>query len=557
MAESGGSDYFGDRRMGWRDGLVLVARGVNMITVSRVSKGYGGRTLFEDVEVQFKPGHNYGLTGPNGAGKSTMMKILIGFEESDVGSVNRPKRTGYLRQDQGAFDDYRVLDVVIMGNKRLWAAIHGKEEIYQRGEFTDADNEALGELECVVAEEDGYAAESEAARLLDGLGVLTQLHDQPMHLLQGGLKVRVLLAQALFGRPEALLLDEPTNHLDLESIQWLEEFLLAYDGVLVVISHDRRFLNSVCTDIADIDYQTIITYPGNYDEMVRMKSQIRQRVDKDNDAKDRKIAQLQDFISRFGAGTRASQTRSRSKQIEKLRPDEVKRSNIVRPFIRFPFGDRRSGKDVLEVKNLSKGFDRPIFSNLTLNIQRGEKVAILGRNGIGKTTLLRCLSGDIPLDSGAVHWGHETRVGFFRQEHREEIQPGTTVYDWLFAHRPDVGAEQVRSILGRMLFSGADGAKPTATLSGGEAARLIMCKLMLMEFNVLLLDEPTAHLDLESISSLKEGLEVYEGTLFFVTHDRDLASAASRVLAYSDEGKLTDYSGPVDEYLEWSHRHPS
>jgi ATPase subunit of ABC transporter with duplicated ATPase domains len=528
-----------------------------MITVSRVSKGYGGRTLFEDVDVQFKPGHNYGLTGPNGCGKSTMMKILIGLEDSDTGSVHRPKRTGYLRQDQGAFDHHRVLDVVIMGNQRLWGAIQGKEDIYQRGEFTDADNEALGELECVVAEEDGYAAESEAARLLEGLGIGSELQEQTLALLQGGLKVRVLLAQALFGKPEALLLDEPTNHLDLESIQWLEEFLLAYDGVLVVISHDRRFLNAVCTDVADIDYQTIITYPGNYDEMVRTKSQIRQRVEKDADAKEKKIAQLQDFISRFGAGTRASQTRSRAKQIDKLRPDEVKRSNIARPFIRFMVGDRRSGKDVLSVRGLSKTYERPIFSGLNLEIQRGEKVAILGRNGVGKTTLLGCLAGDVAPDSGTVHWGHETRIGVFRQEHRDEIQPGSTVFDWLIAHRPEVGSEFVRSILGRMLFSGADGAKPTATLSGGEAARLLMSKLILMEYNVLLLDEPTAHLDLESISALKEAIETYEGTLFFVTHDRDLASAATRVLAYSAEGKLVDYAGTLDEYLDWSQRQAS
>jgi ATPase subunit of ABC transporter with duplicated ATPase domains len=528
-----------------------------MITVSNVTKGFGGRTLFEDVEVQFKPGHNYGLTGPNGSGKSTLMKILIGFEDPDRGHVSLPKRVGYLRQDQGTFDEHRAIDVVIMGNKRLWKAMADKEAIYARGEFTDADNEALGELECVVAEEDGYAAESEAARLLDGLGVPQEMHETKMGLLQGGLKVRVLVAQALFGKPDALLLDEPTNHLDLESIQWLEEFLLAYDGVLVVISHDRRFLNAVCTDIADIDYQTVITYPGNYDEMVRMKSQIRSRVEKENAAKEKKISQLQDFISKFGAGTRASQTRSRAKQIEKLRPDEVKRSNIARPYIRFLVGERKSGKDVLEVRGLTKAFDRVIFENVNLQVRRGEKIAILGKNGIGKTTLLTTLAGDQQPDQGVVSWGHETRVGFFRQEHRDEIEPGTTVYEWLFNWRPEVGAEHVRGVLGRMLFSGADGAKPTATLSGGEAARLMMCKLILMEYNVLLMDEPTAHLDLESISALKEAIEAYEGTILFVTHDRDLASAATRILAYPTEGKLVDYAGTLDEYLEWNERQAS
>ncbi len=527
-----------------------------MITISKLSKGFGGRMLFEEIEVGFKPGHNYGLTGPNGCGKSTLMKIMIGLEEADSGRVSKPKRVGYLRQDQGTFDHLRALDVVIMGNERLWGAIQAKEEIYARGEYTDADNDALGELECVVAEEDGYAAEAEAARLLSGLGVAEAFHEQPLSLLQGGLKVRVLVAQALFGTPEALLLDEPTNHLDLESIQWLEEFLLEYDGVLVVISHDRRFLNAVCTDIADIDYQTVIVYPGNYDEMVRTKAQIRSRVEKENAAKDKKIEQLQDFISRFAAGTRASQTRSRAKQIEKLRPDEVKRSNIARPFIRFPV-TQRSGKDVVSTKGLEKTFERTIFSNLNLDFHRGDKVAILGRNGIGKTTLLSTLCGDYQPTAGSVVWGHETRIGVFRQEHRHEIEPGTTVFEWLFNHRPEVGQEQVRSILGRMLFSGPDGAKPTATLSGGEAARLMMCKLILMEYNVLLFDEPTAHLDLESISALREAFEAYEGTLFYVTHDRDLAEAATRILAYTDETVLLDYRGPIDEYLAWTQKKAS
>ncbi len=524
-----------------------------MITVSNVTKGYGGRTLFDGVEVAFKPGHNYGLTGPNGAGKSTLMKILIGFEEPDSGTISRPKRTGYLHQDQGTFDDFRVLDVVIMGNKRLWDAMAAKEEIYARAEFTDADNEALGELECVVGEEDGYSAESEAATLLAGLGVPQELQGLKMSMLQGGLKVKALVAQSLFGKPDALLLDEPTNHLDMESIEWLEEFLLAYDGVLVLISHDRRFLNAVCTDIADIDYETVITYPGNYDEMVRMKSQIRGKMDKDSAAKEKKIAQLSEFISRFAAGTRASQTRSRAKQIERLKPEEVKRSNIARPFIRFNVTNK-SGKDVLTVKGITKAYERPIYTNFSTLVQRGDKIVVIGRNGIGKTTMLKTLAGDVKPDSGVIQWGHETSVGFFRQEHRHEVEPGRTAFDWLFQHRPVVGQEHVRGILGRMLFSGADGAKPTATLSGGECARLVMCRLMLLEHNVLLLDEPTAHLDLESISALREALEAYEGTLIYVTHDRDLASAANRVWAYIGENQFIDYAGNIDEFLDWQHK---
>jgi ATPase subunit of ABC transporter with duplicated ATPase domains len=525
-----------------------------MITVSDVHKGFGGRLLFENVNTSFRAGLKYGLTGPNGSGKSTFMKILMGVEDTDEGHINRPTRTAWLRQDHYAFDELRVLDVVIMGNDRLWKAMTGKEEIYERAEFTDADNDMLGELECIVAEENGYVAEPEAAQLLSGLGIDEDLHEAPMSQLQGGLKLRVLLAQALFGQPEALLLDEPTNHLDLDSIRWMEEFLAKYDGVLVVISHDRRFLNAVCDRIADIDYQAIITYVGNYDEMVRTKAQVRGTIEKQSAAKEKKISQLNDFIQRFKAGSRASQTRSRSKQVERLRPDELKRSNIVRPYIRFPV-ETTSGRDVLETRGLSKSWETPIFSELHLQISRGDKIAILGKNGIGKTTLVKALLGQIEVDEGTTRWGHNTSVGYFAENHREEIQAGSTVYEWLFAHRPEVGSQDVRAILGRMLFSGSDGAKPTGTLSGGEAARLMMCKLILMQYNVLLLDEPTNHLDLESISALRDAITHYEGTVFFVTHDRDLASAATRVLAYPKEGELIDYNGPIDSYLSWYDQH--
>ena len=522
------------------------------ITVQNVSKGYGGRLLFQEVDAAFSPGNNYGLTGPNGCGKSTFMKILIGDEEPDSGHVSRPPRTGWLRQDHYAFDEFTVMDTVLQGNPRLWAAMQEKEVIYAKGDdITEEDGERLGELECVVAEEDGYVAEPEAAQLLEGLGVGQELHYEPMSSVKGGLKVRVLLAQALFGHPEALLLDEPTNHLDMQSIMWLEDFLFDYDGVLVVISHDRRFLNAVCDRIADIDYEAIITYTGNYDEMVRAKASVRSRVEKDNAAREKKISQLQDFISRFGAGTRASQTRSRAKQIDRLKPSEIKRSNIARPFIRFSNEDP-SGRDVLEVSNLSKSFDDlTIFTGFNTMLHRGDKVAILGRNGIGKTTLLEQLLAPENEQSGAVKWGHNTSIGYFGHNHRAMIDEGTTVYDWLFAQRPEVGAETVRAVLGRMLFSGADGAKPTTTLSGGEAARLVLCKLILMDYNTLLLDEPTDHLDLESISALREAIEAYQGTILYVTHDRDLASAATRIFTYPKPGELLDYQGKLDEYLDW------
>ena len=526
-----------------------------MITVSDVTKGFAGRTLFSDVNVAFSAGNNYGLTGPNGCGKSTFMRILIGAEDADSGHVSRPKRTGWLRQDHDAFDNHKVIDVVIMGNGRLWEALSERDAIYAKEELTDDDGMRLGELEGVIAEEDGYTAESEAEQLLEGVGVGVALHQRPLSELQGGMKVRVLLAQALFGRPEALLLDEPTNHLDLESIQWLEDFLMAYQGVLVVISHDRRFLNAVCDHVADIDYQAIITYVGNYDEMVRAKSNVRARVEKEASDRLKKISQLQEFVSRFAAGTRSSQTRSRAKQIEKLKPEEIKRSNIARPFIRFPAGDP-SGRDVLDLKDLGHQYgDHVIFQGFHAQVQRGDKVAILGRNGVGKTTLVKAILDPERQTSGQVRWGHNTRIGYFGHDHRGEITPGTTVFNYLFNLRPDAGQEHVRGILGRMLFSGEDGAKPTTTLSGGEAARLIMSKLALLEYNVLILDEPTDHLDLESISALKEAIEKYEGTIFYVTHDRDLASAANRIWTYVQPGELLHYDGGVDSYLSWYERH--
>ncbi len=529
-----------------------------MITVSGVTKGFGGRTLFRSVDVSFSPGNNYGLTGPNGAGKSTFMKILLKHQETDEGAVSLPRRVGWLRQEQSEFDEHKVINTVIMGNRRLWEALDERERLYDKGDdLTEDEGVRLGELEGIVAEEDGYEAEASAAMLLSGLGVDDALFDRPMSELAGGLKVRVLLAQALFGDPEALLLDEPTNGLDMDSIIWLEEFLIDYQGVLVVISHDRRFLNSVCDHIADIDYETIITYPGNYDDMVRQKAQVRNRVEKESAAREKKIAQLQEFIAKFGAGTRASQTRSRAKQIEKLKPEEIKRSNIQRPYIRF-LAEPESGRDVLRVQNLSHAYgNHGIFEGFHAEVSRGEKVAILGRNGVGKTTLLKALLDQGNQDAGAVHWGHNTRLGVMGHDHRDMIEPGTTVYQWLFAQRPEVGEQGVRSILGRMLFSNQDGEKPTATLSGGEAARLVLSYLILMEFNVLLLDEPTDHLDLEAVSALKEAIEAYEGTVFYVTHDRDVASAATTIWTYPKEGELINYEGTLDEYLDWHQKYYS
>jgi len=527
-----------------------------MVTVSEVTKGFGGRTLFRDVSVSFSPGANYGLTGPNGSGKTTFMKLLLRVEDTDHGAVNLPKRVGWLRQDQTAFDAHRVIDTVIMGNKRLWDALAEREVLYAKGdELSDDDGIRLGELEGVVAEEDGYEAESAAAVLLDGLGVGHELFERSMAEMQGGIKVRVLLAQALFGQPDALLLDEPTNGLDMDAIIWLEEFLVAYSGVLVVISHDRRFLNAVCDHIADIDFETIIVYSGNYDDMVRQKSQVRNRIEKESAAREKKISQLQEFVARFAAGTRSSQTRSRAKEIERLKPDEIKRSNIARPFIRFP-SSNPSGRDVLHVEELSHAYgDHVIFSGFHADVQRGDKVAILGRNGVGKTTLLKALLDPAHQAAGRVRWGHNVEIGYFGHDHREQIQPGRTVYSWLFEQKPVAGEQHVRGILGRMLFSNKDGEKPTATLSGGEAARLVMCKLILLEHNVLVFDEPTDHLDLESCSALREAIEAYEGTVFYVTHDRDLAAPANRIWTYPTTADLVQYDGTLDEYIDWHQKH--
>jgi ATPase subunit of ABC transporter with duplicated ATPase domains len=536
-----------------------------MLSVNEVTQSFGGKLLFDNVTVTFPPGRRFGLTGPNGAGKSTFMKFLAGDAEPAKGNVTRPNKTSILRQNQSAYDDQRVLDVVIMGNQRLWTAMEEKSAILARletgVELTDDMGMRLGDLETVVGEEDGYVAEVEAQKLLDGLGIPVEQHAGLMKSMSGGLKLRVLLAQALFGKPACLLLDEPTNHLDLDSIRWLERFLLAYEGILVVISHDRHFMNAVATHIADIDYETIITYTGNYDDMVVQKSQVRARIESENADKAKKVEQLKDFVARFGAGTRASQVQSRKKEIEKLQGNELKRSNIARPFIRFEIGNRPSGKHVVRIEKLSKTFhddvkgDIEICRGLDLNLNRGDKLAIIGPSGIGKTTLLRLILGEVDKDAGTIHWGHEVRTGYFAQDHTHGIPPNVPIWQWLYSlDQPATPAESaskedIRSLLGRMLFSGEEGLKLTHVLSGGETARLLFAKLMLLKQNFLIFDEPTNHLDLESISALRDAIKKYEGTVIFVTHDRDLvADAATRVLAMSKHG-IDDFQGPYEEFV--------
>jgi ATPase subunit of ABC transporter with duplicated ATPase domains len=437
-----------------------------MLSVSNVSMRYGAKILFEDVSTAFAPGRRYGLTGPNGAGKSTFMNLLSGELEPQKGTVVRPPKLGVLSQDQFAFDAYTVLNTVIMGNRRLWAALEERDAIYAKHEMTDEDGMRLGELEGIVGEEDGYSAESDAAILLQGLDLPEALHLRKMSELQGGQKVRVLLAQALFGHPQALLLDEPTNHLDLDSIHWLENFLTAYDGVVITISLDRHFLNSICTHIADIDYETIITYSGSYDDMVVAKTQVRSQIEGQNAQREKKIAQLNEFIARFAAGTRSSQVQSRRKEVERLQVTELAKSNIQRPYIKFE-QKRPSGKHILEIEHLFKSYDdKPVIRNFTASIARGEKIALMGRNGAGKTTLLNALLANSPttpeselrqtsgysgsfVDSGTAIWGHEASIGYFAQDHRSLIAGGTTVLEWLHQWDSSAVTEELRGILGQ------------------------------------------------------------------------------------------------------------
>jgi ATPase subunit of ABC transporter with duplicated ATPase domains len=531
-----------------------------MISVSNVTMRYGSKVLFEDVSVSFAPGRRYGLTGPNGAGKSTFMKILTGELEAQKGNVVRPRKIGVLRQDQFAFDDYRVIDTVIMGNVPLWAALSERDRIYEKPEMTNEDGMRLGELEGIVGDEDGYTAESDAAVLLQGLDIPDEIHERKMGELQGGQKVRVLLAQALFGKPEALMLDEPTNYLDLESIHWLQDFLNDYDGTLIAISHDRHFLNSVTTHTADIDYQTIITYTGGYDEMVMAKTQIRSTLESQNAQREKKIAQLNEFIARFAAGTRSSQVTSRRKEVERLQTNELARSNIQRPYIKFD-QVRPSGKHVLEFKHLTKFYgDLKVLDGFSANILRGEKICLMGRNGAGKTTLLKSLLANYPglsdpefaLDNGTVFWGHEAQIGYFPQDVGATIEHGLTVAEWLHRFDPKATVEEIRGILGQMLFSGEEGQKPTKALSGGEQARLVFCKLILTKPNLLIFDEPTNHLDLEAINALNIALQRFEGTVLLVTHDHDLIDeVATRLLVFKEDG-IEDFHGP---YLEWKGKH--
>jgi ATPase subunit of ABC transporter with duplicated ATPase domains len=536
-----------------------------MVSVNNISMRFGPRVLFEDVTCTFMAGRRYAVSGPNGAGKSTFMKILTGELEPTKGSVTRPKKMGVLRQDQFAFDAFRVIDTVIMGNAPLWQALQERDALYAKPHegLTDADGMRLGELEGIVCEEGGYTAEADAGVLLDGLGVESALHERKMSELQGGQKVRVLLAQALFGNPSALLLDEPTNHLDLDSVHWLQDYLCEYEGVLIVISHDRHFLNSVCTHTADIDYETIIMYNGGYDEMVMAKTQIRARIETENAHREKKIAQLNEFIARFSAGTRSAQATSRKKEVERLQTSELARSNIQRPYIKFEM-KRNSGRHPLEIKSVEKSYgELKVIPRFTASVTRGEKIALMGRNGTGKSTLLKSLirnatgfiddaDKQFTINGGTVAWGHEAAVGYFAQDHTDSITKGMTAIEWLWQFDPAASQQELRGLMGQMLFSGEDALKPTAALSGGESARLIFCRLMLQKPNFLVLDEPTNHLDLESINALNIALQRYDGTVLLVTHDHDVIDEVATRIWHFVGGKIEDFKGPYEEFVAYA-----
>lgn len=522
-----------------------------MITLNQILKAFGSRILFENVTVTFNAGNRYGLTGPNGAGKSTLMKIIMGFEQPSSGTVTLPPRVGILRQNIEDYHAFTVLDVVIMGNSRLWKAMEEREELYAT-ETTDEVGMRLGELEGIIAEEDGYSADSSAEVLLAGMGIPKAYFKQPMHAIPTDMQFRVLLCQALFGEPQALLLDEPTNHLDLESIGWLENFLFDYKGVLIVISHNRHFLNSVTTHIADIDYETVIIYPGNYDAMVETKTAVRDRAEQEAKSKEKKISQLKEFVARFGAGTRASQVQSRVRQIDRLQPPDLKKTNIQRPYIRFPTPEKQPGKIVLTLDGVHKGYGpQKVISDFSMEFHRGDRIGVIGSNGRGKTTLLKMIAGVIPPDKGTVELGHQAILSYFPQNHTEFVDKKNTQqsFEWLKERRPGLYDQDVRGVMGKLLFGGDDAFKPVATLSGGETARLILAGMMLADHNVIVLDEPDNHLDLEAVSALSWGLCDYKGTVIVASHDRDLINqVATKIIAFEEDG-IYIHDGGLDDYL--------
>lgn len=525
-----------------------------MISTANLSIQFGAKPLFENVSVTFKNNNRYGLIGANGCGKSTFMKILTGELEPSAGNVSTDPnaRIGQLRQDQFAYENCRVLDTVMMGYERLWFLIQERERLYSLPDMSDEEGILVADLESEFAELDGYSAESRAGELLEDIGISVDQHEGPMSSIAPGWKFRVLLAQALFSDPDILLLDEPTNNLDINTVRWLEHFLSNAKSTMVIISHDRHFLNSVCTHMADLDYGRVQLFPGNYDEYMTAATQIRERMYADNAKKKAKIADLQAFVSRFSANaSKARQATSRAKQMEKIELEDIKPSSRVSPYIRFE-QDKPLRRLAIEVEGLSKSFDEgPLFEDLNLSIDAGSRVAIIGPNGIGKTTLIRCLTQNLEPDSGEVKWSENAEVGYVAQDHTDDFPGGYTLYEWMSQWRPKGADDQmVRGTLGRLLFSKDDSEKSVKVVSGGEQGRLLFGKVILQKPNVIVMDEPTNHLDMESIEALNLALENYPGTLIFISHDREFVSSlANRIIELTPDG-IVDYVGTYEEYLQ-------
>lgn len=525
-----------------------------MISTANITMQFGDKPLFENISINFSDGNRYGLIGANGSGKSTFMKILEGSLEPTNGSVSVTpnERIGKLNQDQFAYEEFTVVDTVIMGYQELWEVKQERDRIYSLSEMSEEEGIKVAELEIQFAEMDGYTAESRAGELLMAVGIPIEQHNGPMSEVSPGWKLRVLLAQALFSDPDILLLDEPTNNLDIHTIRWLEKTLQARQSTMIIISHDRHFLNSVCTHMADLDYGDITVFPGNYDEYMTAATVAKERMMADNARKKAQIAELQTFVSRFSANaSKAKQATSRAKQIEKIKLDEIKPSSRVNPFIRFN-QDKKLFRNALEIESLSKGFEETLFNDVTFNIEVGERIAVIGQNGVGKTTLLRILLDEVTADSGTVKWSENSEIGYYAQDHAEDFEQDMSVYEWMYQWRKDQEDEQfVRGVLGQLLFSKNDIKKSVKVLSGGEKGRMLFGKIMMQRPNIIVMDEPTNHLDMESIESLNLALANYEGTLLFVSHDREFVNSLATQIFEIEDQKVNHFVGGYDDYLQY------
>ena len=533
-----------------------------MLVANNITMQFGAKPLFENVSVKFGEGYRYGLIGANGAGKSTFMKILCGALESTAGNVTKDvnERMAYLRQDQFAYEDQRVLDVVLQGHEEMWACMQERDAIYANPEATEDDYMKAADLEVKFGEYDGYTAEARAGELLLGVGIPTDKHNGPMREVAPGWKLRVLLAQALFANPDILLLDEPTNNLDINTIRWLEDVLNERNATMIIISHDRHFLNQVCTHMADLDYGKITTYAGNYDDFMEASTQARERQANANAKAKERIAELQTFVRRFSANaSKAKQATSRMKLIDKLKPEDVKPSSRQYPWIRFEYDDKdKLHRQAVEIENLGFAYpdNEPLFKNLSLTVNAGEKIAIIGENGVGKTTLLKLLQGELTPTSGTIKWTEKAKIGYFAQDHAADFDSDENLTDWISGYVRAGGYEGsdvetlIRGTLGRLLFSGDDVKKPVRVISGGEQGRMMFGRMMLLHSNIMLMDEPSNHLDMESIESLNTALDLFKGTLIFISHDREFVSSlATRIIDIKADHTVVDFQGNYEDYL--------